>query len=148
MRGPTPTGILYNLFGIWNLVLWKTGNLWTPTHTISKVLFGYKISGYLRILLLNLGLESGIFVKKLWDSKSCTKILLVSDPSVSDNIAMQEWLYIIYIVTDCFNKLFDCSIRESQTRCQSTSRIWRAWALPGCHCLKLIYLAFHMLQLF
>ena len=33
---------------------------------------------------------------------------------VNDNIAMQDWLYIIYIVTDCFNRIFDCSIRVSR----------------------------------
>ena len=33
---------------------------------------------------------------------------------VNDNITMQNWLYIIYIVTDCFNRIFDCSIRVSR----------------------------------
>ena len=30
---------------------------------------------------------------------------------VSDNIKIQGWQYIIYIVTDCFNTIFDCTIR-------------------------------------
>ena len=34
---------------------------------------------------------------------------------VNDIITMQDWLYIVYIVTDCFNRIFDCSIRVSQS---------------------------------
>ena len=30
---------------------------------------------------------------------------------VNDIITMQDWLCIIYIVTDCFNRIFDCSVR-------------------------------------
>ena len=34
---------------------------------------------------------------------------------VNDIITMQDWLYIIYTVTDCFNRIFDCSIRVSRS---------------------------------
>ena len=53
---------------------------------------------------------------------------------VNGNITMQEWLYIIYIATDCFYRIFDCSIRVSRSfrklggRAQAFGRVW---ALPG-----------------
>ena len=34
---------------------------------------------------------------------------------VNDIITMQDWVYIIYVVTDCFNRIFDCSIRISRS---------------------------------
>ena len=36
---------------------------------------------------------------------------------VNDITTMQDWLYIIiiYIVTDCFNRISDCSIRVSRS---------------------------------
>ena len=54
---------------------------------------------------------------------------------VNDIIKIQDWLYIIYIVTDCFNTIFDCTIRV----CRSFEKLvgkaqqafGRAWALPG-----------------
>ena len=74
---------------------------------------------------------------------------------VNDIITMQDWLYIIYIVTDCFNTIFDCTIRvcrSVQTSWQGTASIWvglgpARHAILLCHCLKLIYLVFHMFQL-
>ena len=74
---------------------------------------------------------------------------------VNDIIKIQDWLYIIYIVTDCFNTIFDCTIRvcrSLQTSWQGTASIWEGLgsarhAFLLCHCLKLIYLVFHMFQL-
>ena len=72
---------------------------------------------------------------------------------VNDIIKIQDWLYIIYIVTDCFNTIFDCTIRvcrSLQASWESTASIWEGLgparhAFLLCHCLKLIYLVFHML---
>ena len=79
---------------------------------------------------------------------------------VSDNITMQEWLYIIYIADYVYLtalieyltvllEYFDLF----QTKWQGTANIWerlgpswRAFRLH--HCLKLLYLVFHTFQLF
>ena len=76
---------------------------------------------------------------------------------VNDIITMQEWLYIIYIANimfnDCFNRMFDCSIRVSRYFCKPGGKaqqtFGRGWALPGVpFVFKLLYLVFHTFQLF
>ena len=53
---------------------------------------------------------------------------------VSDNVTMLTWQIMF---TDCFNSIFDCSIRVPRSFCklggwaQQTFR--RVWALPGMH---------------
>ena len=42
--------------------------------------------------------------------------------------------YIIDIITDCFNRIFDCLLEyleRLQTRWQGTASIWEVQALPG-----------------
>ena len=71
---------------------------------------------------------------------------------VNDNITMQERVYIIYIVTDCFNRIFDCSFRVSRSFAKGTASIWEGLGLARHavllrHCLNLMYLVFYMFQL-
>ena len=75
---------------------------------------------------------------------------------VNDNITMQECLCIIYIATDCFNRIFDCSIWVSQSFANYIGGHRKHLGGPRpcqaclclCHCLKLMYPAFHMFQPF
>ena len=78
---------------------------------------------------------------------------------VNNNITMQEWLYIICIVTDCFNEIFDCSIRVSRSFCKQGGKaqqaFGRVWACQAClwlhHYLKLICItcfSYFSIQLF
>ena len=71
----------------------------------------------------------------------------------NDNITMQEWLCIIYIVTDCFNRIFEYSIRVSRSFWKLGSKhLGRPGSCQAylwlCYCLKLMYLMFIMLQPF
>ena len=74
---------------------------------------------------------------------------------VNDIITMQDWLYIIYIVIAVLIEYLIVLLEYLdllQTRWQGTARIWEGLgptrhAFLLHHCLKIMYLMFHMFQL-
>ena len=96
-RGLESCTVTRSYFRIWNLSLRKNRefrDIYAYCFKTPVWLVNFQLS--LHTIPWILGLESGIFVKKPWDSESCTEIQLVSDPSsgAQEKMIMSELVHV------------------------------------------------------